>query len=167
MREASSSNLGFSRARFKKRGDGRVSERDQPSWNDDLKGKREETERAREREREEGGRERSLRVRFLVSSRDGGRDLSIRESQQPPFVAHSSTICRALRIRIYRSLRQSDDLKFWANTTPASTTTAARSSFSRSSRPRYRDLSRRQSNWALLFLYRMLRRNWNASLQLQ
>lgn len=58
------------------------------------------------------GRERSLRVRFLVSSRDGGRDLSIRESQQPPFVAHSSTICRALRIRIYRSLRQSDDLKF-------------------------------------------------------
>jgi len=78
-----------------------------------------ETERKRERERERERkrgenkeRERSLRVRFLVSSRDGGRNLSIRESQQSPFVAHSSTICRALRIRIYRSLWQSDDLKF-------------------------------------------------------
>jgi len=91
-----------------------------------------EWERKSKNEREKE-RERSLRVRFLVSSRDGGRDLSIREYQQPPFVAHSSTICRALRIRIYRSLRQSNDLKFWANTTPASTTTAARSSFSRCS----------------------------------
>jgi len=42
-------------------------------------------EREEEEEEEEEEERRSLRVRFLVSSRDGGRDLSIRESQAASF----------------------------------------------------------------------------------
>lgn len=136
-RDASNLCLHFSRRHLEKRKDERVNE--SPTfvvkrwWS---RGEKENKlgERERERGREitewrEGGGEKFARTFFGVLSRRRPRSLDTRE--QPPFVVHSSTICRALRIHIYRSLRQSDDLKFWANTTPASTTTDARSSFSR------------------------------------
>jgi len=73
MNGRTSANSAFERERERERDEKSAWEREEQE--------EEEEEEARKR----GRKERSLRVRFLVSSRDGGRDLSIRESQAASF----------------------------------------------------------------------------------